>query len=67
MTLRSVDGYYDENGRWQRTKLCNVQCQNCTCNPPMGLYQLTGAALEAHQEELRALAARDAARAGVTQ
>lgn len=30
------DGFYDENGVWQRTKFCFVQCpaDKCTCHPP---------------------------------
>jgi len=33
------DGYYDENGHWQRTKLCFVDCgANCTCKPPGGMW-----------------------------
>lgn len=58
----TVDGYYDDDGQWQRLKLCNFPCQNCTCQPPMGVYQLKGPALEAHQKECRALRDRDQAR-----
>src|SRR5690348_11489670 len=33
------DGYYDDNGEWQRTKFCFVSCgAACTCGPPGGLY-----------------------------
>ena len=33
------DGYYDDNGHWQRTKLCLVDCgENCTCRPPGGMW-----------------------------
>lgn len=33
-------GYYDERGRWQRTKLCFVNCGAlCDCGPPMGVWQ----------------------------
>lgn len=32
------DGYYDDNGHWQRTKLCTVPCPNCTCKPPGGMW-----------------------------
>jgi hypothetical protein len=38
---RSPDGYYDEGGRWQRTKFCFVYCgAACTCQPPGGVYTL---------------------------
>ena len=37
--MRTNDGYYDDNGRWQRTKFCFVSCgDRCTCGPPMGLH-----------------------------
>jgi hypothetical protein len=32
------DGYYDDEGNWQRTKFCFVQCQHCTCQPPGLLF-----------------------------
>jgi hypothetical protein len=33
------DGYYDDRGRWQRTKFCFMDCgKNCTCGPPLGRY-----------------------------
>lgn len=35
----SRDGYYDEEGWWQRTKFCFVSCgARCTCMPPAGYY-----------------------------
>jgi len=35
----NLNGYYDEEGNWQRTKFCFVDCgENCTCQPPMGLH-----------------------------
>ena len=33
-----LDGYYDETGRWQRTKFCFMACVRCTCGPPGGMY-----------------------------
>jgi len=36
-----LDGYYDENGRWQRTKFCFVYCgERCTCMPRGPLYRV---------------------------
>jgi hypothetical protein len=36
---RSADGYYDDNGEWQRTKYCFVSCgAQCTCGPPGGIW-----------------------------
>lgn len=33
------DGYYDDNGEWQRTKFCHVSCgAECTCMPPFGAF-----------------------------
>jgi len=32
------DGYYDDNGHWQRTKFCFAACVNCTCGPPGGMW-----------------------------
>ena len=33
---RYPDGYYDDDGLWQRTKFCFVDCgENCTCKEPM--------------------------------
>ena len=33
------DGYYDDNGEWQRTKFCHVSCgTECTCMPPFGAF-----------------------------
>lgn len=33
------DGYYDDEGQWQRNKFCFVDCgEACTCGPPGGLY-----------------------------
>lgn len=33
------DGYYDDNGEWQRTKFCFVDCgERCTCRPPGGMH-----------------------------
>lgn len=33
------DGYYDDNGDWQRTKFCVVSCgAECTCMPPFGAF-----------------------------
>ena len=33
------DGYYDDEGMWQRTKFCFVYCrERCTCQPPMGAH-----------------------------
>lgn len=35
------DGYYDENGDWQRTKFCFVSCgDRCTCKPPGGIWHI---------------------------
>lgn len=35
ITPKQPDGYYDENGVWQRTKFCFVDCgERCTCKPP---------------------------------
>lgn len=34
-----ADGYYDDEGKWQVTKLCFTDCgDSCTCQPPFGLY-----------------------------
>ena len=38
MIYDTANGYYDDNGIWQRTKFCFVQCHNCTCGPPTGHY-----------------------------
>jgi hypothetical protein len=36
---RHPDGYYDEDGHWQRTKFCFTDCgENCTCSPPSGAF-----------------------------
>lgn len=33
------DGYYDDNGDWQRSKFCFVSCGvACTCMPPFGAF-----------------------------
>lgn len=33
------DGYYDDNGHWQRLKRCFMSCgDRCTCMPPNGRY-----------------------------
>ncbi len=33
-----LNGFYDNSGRWQRTKFCFVSCgQRCDCGPPCGL------------------------------
>lgn len=33
------DGYYDDNGEWQRTKYCFMSCgAACTCMPPFGQH-----------------------------
>ena len=42
ITEKYRDGYYDEEGRWQRTKHCFIYCgpEKCTCGPPMGLYKI---------------------------
>lgn len=33
------DGYYDDEGNWQRMKFCFVSCgHRCTCGPPGNLY-----------------------------
>jgi len=36
------NGYYDENGTWQRVKYCFVYCGPdwCDCGPPNGIYQI---------------------------
>lgn len=32
-------GHYDDNGEWQRTKFCFVDCgDQCDCVPPFGQY-----------------------------
>ena len=34
-----LDGYYDDEGNWQRTKYCFVSCgERCTCMPPGNLH-----------------------------
>ena len=34
-----IHGGYDENGNWQRYKICFVSCGNrCTCMPPDGKF-----------------------------
>lgn len=34
-----MNGYYDDNGCWQRTKFCFVSCgERCDCMAPGGLY-----------------------------
>lgn len=34
-----LNGHYDDNGSWQRTKFCFVSCgARCDCGPPGGLY-----------------------------
>lgn len=45
---RLDDGYYDESGFWQRTKFCFIQCQDCTCQPPDGMFYN-----EAHDRKLK--------------
>ena len=33
------DGYYDDDDKWVRTKLCFVDCGDaCTCRPPGGVF-----------------------------
>lgn len=33
------DGFYNDHGKWVRTKYCFLSCgDRCTCGPPMGLY-----------------------------
>lgn len=33
---RAPDGFYDDDGHWQRTKFCFMHCgANCTCGPPI--------------------------------
>jgi hypothetical protein len=32
-----LNGAYDEEGHWQRTKFCFMACPNCDCGPPGGL------------------------------
>ena len=55
-----ADGYYDETGSWQVTKYCFAYCEErCTCEPPSGVYQLTGEALEQHLEELKQLSIKE--------
>lgn len=44
------DGYYDDNGEWQRTKFCFVACQHCTCMPPGGRFYS-----EAHDKRRNAM------------
>lgn len=45
-----LNGYYDENGNWQRTKFCFVSCgQRCDCLPPGGLHYSA-----AHDKRLKA-------------
>lgn len=41
MFFRHTYGYYDDSGMWQRTKFCMVQCKDCNCGPPGGVYQLS--------------------------
>lgn len=37
--IQRHDGYYDDNGHWQRTKFCFRSCgEACTCGPPMGRW-----------------------------
>lgn len=36
-------GYYDEQGEWQRSKFCFVDCgDRCICRPPGGLWYDAG-------------------------
>jgi hypothetical protein len=35
----TINGHYDENGRWQRTKFCLMSCGSaCDCGPPHGIW-----------------------------
>ena len=45
---RYPDGYYDDDGSWQRTKFCFVDCgENCTCREPrLGNPKLRGSSDE---------------------
>ena len=38
LMTRRVNGYYDDNGIWKRTKFCFAPCHDCTCAPPNGQY-----------------------------
>lgn len=39
LTGHFPDGYYDDNGDWQRSKFCFVSCGDaCTCMPPFGVH-----------------------------
>lgn len=46
----SLNGYYDENGNWQRTKFCFMACRHCDCMPPSGLHYSA-----AHDKRLKKL------------
>lgn len=35
----NLNGYYDDKGAWQRTKMCFAPCERCDCGPPMGVWQ----------------------------
>ena len=46
------NGYYDDNGVWQKLKHCLLPCPNCDCGPPGGYYFLSGEALEEHLDNI---------------
>lgn len=33
-----LNGYYDDNGNWQKTKYCFQACTHCNCRPPGNLW-----------------------------
>jgi len=55
------DGYYDDEGNWQRTKFCFMACEHCTCQPPGLLYYS-----KAHDKRLRPPDSADAIHNGST-
>lgn len=47
MNLRSRhDGYYNDQGRWVKTKHCFTKCRRCTCKPPGGKFIKSGSILD---------------------
>jgi len=36
----TIAGYYNDDGKWVRTKQCLGTCPDCNCKPPLGLYQI---------------------------
>lgn len=53
MMPRQRDGFYDDQGNWQRTKFCFVDCgDRCTCKPPLGIWRADSAPKNSLRERL---------------